>query len=248
MLIYRSEELSFNPKNYNATYSRDRARFEHDHTYQAIDWVFGEFLTTAGCRGCIDIGCGQGQVLEYVFGKAVEFEMKPDGGNFFGIDISDVAIGQCQARCPHLGWIIDTYQGFLQSPLARETDRGKIDLVVNKGGLTHVRGHWNHIRCGRWDLDIFDLMREVFGNIRVLHHSGYYICAMGPGVPAEDGDREPGRSRPRRIEFRFRDGSTAVRRGRLPAAERPSRRRGHLSECRRASGGSAGTVREARYP
>ena len=56
----------------------------------------------------------------------------------YGLDLSPVAIRQCDESYPDLLWINDTLQHFLKRTDTRRDLFGRFDLVINKGGLTFV--------------------------------------------------------------------------------------------------------------
>ena len=150
MIPYKSKTHIFQNHNYDKTYSYDHERFSHKVTFQVIDEVLNTYWREQLPQGCIDIGCGQGQILEYVFNKVKEKSQEFIPTDlFFGIDISEVGIEQSNARCPTLNWVVDSYQEFLKNPDIRDKALGAVDLIINKGGLTFVTNeadYWQTIQ------------------------------------------------------------------------------------------------------
>lgn len=139
MIIYENENRVFDGKNYDKTYSQDREHFTHKVTFEAISKIVNSYLKLKYPFYCLDLGCGQGQVLAKV---KEELEKRQDRVNYsklYGIDISKVAIEQCEQKHPDLSWIVDSFQDFYMREETKTKLFNNFDLIINKGGLTAVK-------------------------------------------------------------------------------------------------------------
>lgn len=226
MLHYKNPAVAKYAANYNMVYRTDLDNFQHRVTFKAID----QFLASnrRSVETCIDIGCGQGQVLAHVADN-----LRKKGNGFVGIDISDVAIEQCEERRPDLTWIVDDYKNFLDRPEFKQLFPAGVDLIVNKGGFTHVRteadysdtmqktrealserGHflyikskkfyhkWTNLVAGRWEREPLQIVFDNFGEPIIVENLSYHILFF-PKI----GNSQPASVYPRDVEIEFLDGS-----------------------------------------
>ncbi len=237
MIIYSNKNRIFTGEAYDETYRHDPDRFGHTITFRALDELFAGRMNVDQPIRAFDLGCGQGQVISYVW-QFIERNAPQhlSASALFGIDISDVAIKQCEQREPTINWIADSFQDFLD----REDSRryiGTFDLVINKGGLTQVRSAdeyrtmlsgiarllrvggiylfvqykqfyqvWSNDNCADWDTDIFDVGESVFGPAALIQDDSAYICVYRK---AADTEHAPSIQppMPRRIVFHMNDNS-----------------------------------------
>lgn len=141
MIIYENADLVEMAKNYNATYAADAEHYSHKVTFEAID----HFLTDFHPTSCIDIGCGQGQVLTHVANLLESGGIRTDRSRFIGVDVSSIAIRQSEQRSPKLCWVVDTYQKYLASDDFSRRFPGGVDFIINKGGLTFVESEDDYV-------------------------------------------------------------------------------------------------------
>ncbi len=230
-ILYRNPDRASDGEGYDRTYTRDRARFTHDTTFWALDLAIATYMGGGPVQGCLDIGCGQGQVLAHVAASHAQ----PDGlERMIGVDLSPVAVAQCDAAHPELVWALDTLQDFLRSQTHL---RGQLDLVINKGGFTYVESErdyvetldgiasllsddgmffymtnkafydrWAAARALQWSRDVFSLMEERMGPPVVIPNSAYYIQLYGPATQRIAVDGSEGKARPIDVAFHWEDG------------------------------------------
>lgn len=139
MIIYENPDHQFSSTGYDATYAADPRHFTHRSTFEALDTLFTEHLQIDRPLWCLDLGCGQGQVAAKV--HDIIGERAPNmlqDSRTYGLDLSPVAIRQCDESYPDLLWINDTLQDFLKREDTKRDLFGRFDLVINKGGLTFV--------------------------------------------------------------------------------------------------------------
>lgn len=140
MIVYENPSHQFDSDAYNAVYAADRHHFTHRATFEALERIVGENLRPDHSYYCLDIGCGQGQVAAKV--REIVSERAPEmlsDSRIYGLDLSPVAIRQCDESYPDLLWINDTLQGFLTRTDTRRNFLGRFDLIINKGGLLYTR-------------------------------------------------------------------------------------------------------------
>ena len=234
MIEYINPNRAFTGEAYDETYRYDPDRFGHGITFRALDALFDRWLKLDRPLRAFDLGCGQGQVIRHV--RQCVCDRAPEqltNSVFYGIDISEVAIRQCEAREPAVRWIADSFQDFLDRP-ETAAQRGAFDLIINKGGLTQVRSAeeyramlagirsllreggiylfiqykqfyqvWSNEHCADWDTDIFEVAEDLFGPAERMDDDSAYICVFRKGAV-----RKPAIvAKPRRIAFRMNDGS-----------------------------------------
>ena len=140
MIVYRNERRIFlkSGKNYDETYRRESHRFTHRATFEVLDEILEAQVPDGKRFWALDLGCGQGQVLDHVR-ETLDQNASPPSGDLplYGIDISEVAITQCENRYPRLRWIVDSFQDFLQRPETPAEYFGRFDLVINLS-LIHI--------------------------------------------------------------------------------------------------------------
>ncbi len=139
MIVYENPNHQFDASGYDETYTADRQHFAHRQTFEALDALFAEHIRLDSPFWCLDLGCGQGQVAAKV--RDIVAQRAPEmlgDSRIYGLDLSPVAIRQCDASYPDLLWINDTLQDFLTRQDTRCDLFGRFDLVINKGGLTFV--------------------------------------------------------------------------------------------------------------
>ena len=139
MIVYENPDHQFSSTGYDATYAADPRHFTHRSTFKALETLFTEHLQIDRPLWCLDLGCGQGQVAAKVYD--IIGERAPNmlqDSRIYGLDLSPVAIRQCDASYPDLLWINDTLQDFLKREETKRDLFGRFDLVINKGGLTFV--------------------------------------------------------------------------------------------------------------
>ena len=139
MIVYENPDHQFNSTGYDATYAADPRHFTHRSTFEALETMFTEHLQIDRPLWCLDLGCGQGQVAAKV--HDIIGERAPNmlqDSRIYGLDLSPVAIRQCDESYPDLLWINDTLQDFLKREETKRDLFGRFDLVINKGGLTFV--------------------------------------------------------------------------------------------------------------
>lgn len=211
MIIYENKNRLFSTTKYDTTYSINPEHFSHRVTFWAIEQVFNKYLTLEQSFSCMDLGCGQGQVLAKVYTEIEKGNPKADF-QLYGIDISKTAIDQCNKRYPDFFWIIDSFQDFLENDKTIKLYSNQFDLVINKGGLTHVQSQqdykemlsginymlkekgkyifiqnkkfyqkWSNTHCQNWSKDIFDIACNVFGQVEIIRHNSYYINIYSKG-------------------------------------------------------------------
>lgn len=235
VIEYINPNRAFTGEAYDDTYRHDPDRFGHTVTFRALEHVFDRWLKLDRPIKMFDLGCGQGQVISYM--RDVLKERAPQHLNnsaFYGIDISQVAIEQCEAREPEARWVADSFQDFLNRP-ETAAQHGTFDLVINKGGLTAVRSAddyramldgvrkllrdggiylfvqhkqfyqiWSNEHCADWDTDIFELADDTFGPADRIDDVAVYICVFHKG---DSVPASPTPAKPRRISFRMNDRS-----------------------------------------
>lgn len=139
MIVYENTDHQFDATGYDTVYAADRQHFTHRATFTALEKLFDWYLRLKRPLWCLDLGCGQGQVAAKVRDIVSEKAPKLLGkSHIYGLDLSAVAIRQCDESYPDLLWIQDTLQDFLKREETRRDLFGRFDLVINKGGLTFV--------------------------------------------------------------------------------------------------------------
>lgn len=234
MILYTNPDRRYTGEAYDETYSQHPDRFGHSITYRALDALFASRLPLDRPIRVLDLGCGQGQVISYVHRKLQECAPQHERGSMlYGLDISEVAIAQCEQRDSSVHWIVDTFQDFLRREESQSL-KGVFDLVINKGGLTQVESAedyramlegvgdllrdgglylflqykqfyqvWSNAHCLDWTTDIFELGEQVLGEPHRIEDGSAYICVHRKGAPKPTTDR----AKPQRIRFRMSDGS-----------------------------------------
>lgn len=139
MIIYENENRVFDGKNYDRTYSEEPEHFTHKVTFEAISKIINSYLKLKYPFYCLDLGCGQGQVLAKVKEELENRQEQVNYSKLYGIDISKVAIEQCEQKYHDLSWIVDSFQDFYIREETKTQLFNKFDLVINKGGLTAVK-------------------------------------------------------------------------------------------------------------
>ena len=145
MIIYENPDDQISSPGYDATYAADPQHFTHRSTFEALETLFSEHLQIDRPLWCFDLGCGQGQVAARV--HDIVGERAPNmlrDSRIYGLDLSHVAIRQCNESYPDLRWINDTFQGFLKREEMRSELFGRFDLVINKGGLLFVKSEGDY--------------------------------------------------------------------------------------------------------
>jgi ubiquinone/menaquinone biosynthesis C-methylase UbiE len=232
MIIYKNPAVAELAQGYNATYGREADHFSHKATFAALE----HFIKVLGIRpqSCLDIGCGQGQVVAKVYDILREEGRELDGQNFIGLDISDVAIDQCETRYPHISWIADSYQNAVDKKEFKRLTSSGIDLIVNKSGFTAVRSEKEYARGLQRAKDslsqsghfLFIMARRFYNSWSKLRAHGW---KRDPLQVVFDTFGEPAvlpntsyyfylfaknpkttNSHPRNVIFTFDDGSTAT--------------------------------------
>ncbi len=162
MIIYESEANAIDAAGYNTAYAKSEAHFNPKPGFKIVDQLV-DFSAEACPASCIDIGCGQGALLDHIYScsrKVGGDRIKPE--RFLGVDISKVAIDQCENANPSLAWVVDSFQGYAEAadPASRFPDG--VDLIVNKAGLTKVGSE--------------DEFENIFLSIRnLLSDSGHFL-------------------------------------------------------------------------
>jgi len=235
VILYTNPDRKFAGEAYDATYAQSPDRFGHGITFRALGELFASQLALDRPIRAIDLGCGQGQVISYVHEKLRERSpAHADASDLFGLDISEVAIRQCEQRNAHVNWIVDTFQEFLARSETQPLN-GTFDLIINKGGLTQVGSEdeyramlegtrdllregglylfiqykqfyqvWSNAHCLDWNTDIFELGAQMLGEPLVIDDDSAYICVYRKG--RQCAAKEPQRT-PRRVHFTMNDGS-----------------------------------------
>jgi len=236
MIIHDNEAIRAHAVNYNVVYAGDEHHFQHRLTFEAIDH-FLDHLEDFHPASCLDIGCGQGQVLMHVADALKPRIENLDPARFVGVDLSDVAIGQCEKRRPDLAWAIDTYQNFVTHEIFRQSFGDGVDLIINKGGFTYVAGEGEYT-------ETMQRTREALapgGRFLFIKNRSFYekwsrsrasywkrdplqIIFDTFGEPASypnkayyvylftrDGAAESGEAHPQEVEFGFEDGAQLTR-------------------------------------
>ena len=144
MILYKNPNNK-SSSNYDQVYSFDEERFSHEHTFSALEIVRDKFFKKEPVQYCIDIGCGQGQVLDYVYRQNCNQYPETTGDGYIGVDLSRVAIEQSNKRNPNLMWVCDTYQEMLSNEDFHSRLIGKVDLIINKGGLTFINDELEYV-------------------------------------------------------------------------------------------------------
>lgn len=180
MIIYSNPDREFDGAGSDATYSAEPSRFTHSTTRKGLEELFENHLDLSKPIHVLDLGCGQGPVLAIV--RDMIRQRAPGiqaDCRLYGIDISQVAINQCEQRYPDFYWILDSIQEFLRRPETQKEHTGRFQLVINKGGLTHVADEedYRSTLC-----HIFDLL-EVSGKYLFVKNKKFYrkwcnhVCA-----------------------------------------------------------------------
>ena len=139
MIIYENLERIFSGKSYDITYSDNLDRFSHKVTFDALEEIVNKLILLNPSLSYLDLGCGQGQVLAKIYELVKQRLLgKVESSKFYGIDFSKVAIEQCEQKYPEFSWVIDSFQDFLTQEDKLEEFQGKFNLILNKGGITHV--------------------------------------------------------------------------------------------------------------
>jgi ubiquinone/menaquinone biosynthesis C-methylase UbiE len=199
MIIYKSGESR--SANYDRAYTESSQHFTHKATFKALDaLIAGDGIP----RSCLDVGCGQGQVVAHIAGIAKKHRADFDGHKFVGLDLSGVAIEQSNAAHPELGWILDRYEDFAVSDWLARCFPDGIDLIVNKSGFTMVKSEAKYIETlqrtntmladgghyllimnksfyekwnGKrgWSRGAMEMTGDIFGEKTVFPSSSYYF-------------------------------------------------------------------------
>lgn len=165
MIIYKSG--GSRSANYDRAYSASAQHFTHKATFKALDaLIAGDNIPAS----CLDVGCGQGQVIAYIAGIAKKHRPDFDGHKFVGIDLSGVAIEQSDAAHPDLGWILDRYENFAASEWLPRCFPGGIDLIVNKSGFTMVKSEQEYIET----LERTNAMLKDGGHYLLIMNKSFY--------------------------------------------------------------------------
>jgi SAM-dependent methyltransferase len=148
MILYTSSKHDEVASGYNTAYGADESHFSHKLTTAVIEQLLkrrSEFRFSS----CIDIGCGQGELLHYLMNRAgalASTANQPD--RFLGVDISRVAIQQAEEKWPSCTWVVDSFQDMVRNGTVAERYPEGVDLIVNKAGLTKVESEeefvWIH--------------------------------------------------------------------------------------------------------
>ena len=200
-------------KSYDSVYETHLERYQHAHTFKAIENLFE--LRKSPPRRVVDIGCGQGQVLLYVYEKLKNMGAVFNPCDLIGVDLSSTAIDQCEMKCSDLTWIKGSYQYFISKNVIE--NKGGFDLIINKGGLMFVKdeneyfdaikntkisiektqgnflhvqnqsffSQWSAENCADWDNDVFYINKIELGDPIRFRINGYYADAYGPGLSDE---------------------------------------------------------------
>lgn len=234
MTIQRGAQFNESSRSYDRTYASQKQRFKHDVTFQTLQRL--KEHVSLDLSACLDIGCGQGQVLDYIY-RNMASEAAP--AQFVGVDMSQVGIEQADKRNPSLTWVIDLYQDFTEYALGYTHGEG-FDLIINKGGLTFVdsedeyrsllaatrsllsaRGvylfiqnksfydHWMSQRSQYWRKDAIDATIGTFGDPVSFPTDAYHVLLFG----SDSSDKNPypvftGQDdRPQAVEFGTQGGT-----------------------------------------
>lgn len=163
MIVYANKNLKFDSTRYDAVYEADRKHFTHSQTFDALETIFAEDLNLNEPFFSLDLGCGQGQVAAKICDLLAKHNPSLlDEARIYGLDLSPVAIRQCEESYPDLYWINDTLQGFLGRNDTKQELFGRFNLVVNKGGLTFIESE-----------EEYDSMLEGINNL--LCEGGIYV-------------------------------------------------------------------------
>ena len=177
MIIYENPDHQFSSTGYDATYAADPRHFTHRSTFEALDTLFTEHLQIDRPLWCLDLGCGQGQVaakVHDIIGERAPSMLQDS--RIYGLDLSPVAIRQCDESYPDLLWINDTLQNFLKRTDTRSNLLGRFDLIINKGGLLYTTSAH----------DYEEMLRGVSA---LLREDGLYLFIQNKKFYAQWSDR-----------------------------------------------------------
>ena len=146
MIVYHNSSVDKSAESYNSKYAADPEHFSHRATFAAIEHYFAT-VPAFSPRSCIDIGCGQGQVLSFIVDLISRGGDAVDRSKMLGVDKSVVAIQQCDIKWPKNAWVADDYVSYLRSQDFGERFPDGVDLIVNKGGFTHVYGEQDYVEA-----------------------------------------------------------------------------------------------------
>lgn len=233
MIVHENSEAGSQANEYNQTYGRENQQLSGKPLLNAIDALFSQ--SDFWPASCLDVSCGQGQVLGHIFGKAKEQSPHLDGHRFVGLDTSKTSIEQCEANYPDLSWIADSYQNFAGGGGFERVLSGGVDLIVNRLGFTASYSEDEYVDAlekakssltenGRY---LFVANRSVFQkwallNARAWKRDPLQIVFDVFGEPEIHANprfhfmlfaKNPkaGAAYPRSVDFTFEDGSTSAR-------------------------------------
>jgi ubiquinone/menaquinone biosynthesis C-methylase UbiE len=206
MLLIENMQFSRKVESHNILYGENEEVFTHKIPKAVIELLFHYKIEPNNIHSALDIGCGQGQLLYYLYNEVVKANRNVDASKFVGVDISDVAIKQADIKYPMLGWAIDSIQNLIVSnDLKNHLEQG-VDIVINRGGFLDVSDEveyettlrnlykimskdsyylfiqskkfykkWKHGGRQDWNLNIFDIMHQVFDDLEIFEDSAYNI-------------------------------------------------------------------------
>jgi SAM-dependent methyltransferase len=137
MILYKNKAFKDWSSGYDNAYSAEPEHFKHDWINKTLIDLFNT-KSLIEIESCLDVGCGQGELLQYLWANFRTDKNSNSGKSFIGVDISGVAIQQCEDKFKHLSWAQDSIQEFLKSEFASDVFPTGIDLIINKAGITKV--------------------------------------------------------------------------------------------------------------
>ncbi len=138
-----------------------------------VDAVLATLLMDRPVDSCLDIGCGQGEVLSRIADGYGDFDRFPNrSSSFFGIDLSGTAIRQADESRPDLMWIQDSIQNVIEDPSRlRKGPDFRFRLIVDKGGFLSVGGE-SDLRLGMQGLS---QMLNSDGVFLLIRNRNFYL-------------------------------------------------------------------------
>ena len=139
MTVRIRDPQAYEPSRYNVAYaeSAGEVRFPiSTFAKRFVGHVVGEQLLDRSDYTILELGCGQGNMLEHTV-ELVRAAKSPTSVRAIGVEAAGVAIDQCDERYPVFEWVAQAAERFVASDLAGSLEDA-VDLVMNKGGLTFV--------------------------------------------------------------------------------------------------------------
>jgi lysophospholipase L1-like esterase/ubiquinone/menaquinone biosynthesis C-methylase UbiE len=142
MLYYNNEGRVQVGGDIDEVYASNPNRFTHDTQTLYLKQLAQERIFQPNQNQqvtCLDIGCGQGALLDILYTILREEGtpgLAPNG--FYGLDVSEVGIRQADKNYPQYNWIIDSFQEFCTQSAEKFDLDNSFSIILNRGGLTSL--------------------------------------------------------------------------------------------------------------